>query len=95
MTTAFDRRTQWVLGKLVGKDPKGSPIYEFFTGEQGRKGGPARSPFRADGYKFYSARSAYQCADTHAEMRNSEQWKVLRLSDNTLVVESRPAREPR
>lgn len=87
MTVVLDRRTTWVLGKKVGSDAAGHPIFEFFTGGAGRHGGPTRSPFRADGYKFYSARSAYQCADTHEEMRNSEDWMVLRVTDNTLVIE--------
>jgi hypothetical protein len=89
VTVALARRTVWVLGKKVGMDQHGEPIYEFFTGAQGRSRGPSRSPFRADGYKFHSARSAYECADTHEEIRNSSSWVVLRVTDNTLAVEPR------
>jgi hypothetical protein len=80
------RRKVWVLGKRVGADAAGQPIYEYFTGREGEAGGPSRSPFRSDAYKFYSARAARQCADTHREMRDSEDWVVLPLLDNCAVT---------
>jgi hypothetical protein len=89
MTLVRDRRAVWVLGKRIGTDEEGKPMYEYFTGEQGDRGGPSRSPFRSDGYKFHSARSAIECAGTHGEMQDSEDWRVLTVIDNH-VVEERP-----
>lgn len=89
MTLVRDRRAVWVLGKRVGMDEEGRPLYEYFTGEQGGRGGPSRSPFRGDGYKFHSARSALECAGTHSEMRDSEDWRVLTVVDNQVVEERR------
>lgn len=89
MNARLQRRAVWVLAKYVGTTPRGEPIREYFTGNTGRHGGPARSPFRADAFKFYSARSAAECAQTHSDMRDSEEWRVLEDEDQTVVAARR------
>lgn len=83
--THLVRRTVWVLSREV-IDRFGTRT-EYFTGEQGENGGPSRSPFRADAFKFSSARSALECAQTHGGMRDSEIWRVVRVVD--MVPEKR------
>ncbi|MGH8259686.1 MAG: hypothetical protein ACREUG_08345 [Steroidobacteraceae bacterium] len=68
----------------VGRTVAGEPIYEYWSGEQGERGGLSRSVFRADAYKFTSARSALECAGTHPELRNSENWRLLPVHDQTM-----------
>lgn len=50
---------------------------EFWTGRQGEKGGPSRTPFRCDAYHFQTAQSARECANTHKGLRDSDEWKVV------------------
>lgn len=73
----------WVLALEVDRTASGEPIIEYWTGRQGSHGGPSRSPFKADAMRFHDARSAYECADTHRELRASEDWRVIHLTDPT------------
>lgn len=83
--TQLVRRRVWVLVRNVNY--RTERCTEYFTGEQGENGGPARSPFRADAFKFSSARSALECAQTHGALRDSEVWRVVRVVD--MVPEKR------
>lgn len=79
--------TCWVLAREVGRDPEtNEPIYEYFKGSQGDHGGASRSPFRADGYKFSTAAAARECANTHHDLADSPDWRILPIR------ESRPPR---
>lgn len=78
--TQLLRRVVWVLAREV-TDPFGTRRLEYFTGRQGENGFPSRSPFRADAFKFSSAKSALECAETHRGMRDSEVWRVARVVD--------------
>ena len=51
---------------------------EYWTGRQGEKGGPSRTPFKSDAYHFRTAEAARECANTHRGLRNSEEWRVVR-----------------
>jgi hypothetical protein len=83
--TRLARKTVWVLARLV--DYGFAAQLEYFTGEQGENGGPSRSPFRADAFKFSSAKSALECAETHRALRDSEVWRLIPVVD--MVPEKR------
>lgn len=51
---------------------------EYWTGEQGRNGGPSRTPFKADAFHFTTPRAAYEAAETHECLKHSEEWKAVR-----------------
>jgi hypothetical protein len=74
------RRACWVLGKIIGQDDEGAPIYQYFMGA-GEHGRLRTSMFRADGYKFSSQTSALECAGTHLELAHSSEWWVLPIVD--------------
>lgn len=84
--------SRWILAKRTGTGADGEPEYEYFTGEQGARGGPSRSPFRADAFGFHDARSARECADTHGELRDSDEWVVLEVIDGNRMRPWRAAR---
>lgn len=77
--TRVGRRTVWVLARSVS-DRYGTRR-EYFVGEKGENGGPSRSPFRADAFKFSTARSALECAQTHNGLRDSETWRLIPVVD--------------
>jgi hypothetical protein len=55
-------------------------VDEYWTGEQADSGALSRSEFRADARKFASREEALVVADTHAELRDSDQWRLMPLS---------------
>lgn len=73
--------SRFVLAKPVGRTADGEVLWEYWRGEQGENGGPSRSPFRADAYGFSSGVSARECAGTHRELADSEEWVVLEVVD--------------
>lgn len=83
--TKLVRRQVWVLARDV--EDRSGRHREYFCGEQGENGGPSRSPFRADAFKFSTARSALECAQTHNGMRDSQIWRVVPVID--MVPEKR------
>lgn len=50
---------------------------EYWTGKEGRNGGPQRSPWKSDAYHFSTPRAAYEAADTHRFLKDSDEWKVV------------------
>lgn len=52
----------------------------FFIGSD-RYGRVRWSVFWADAAKFTSARAAYECATTHPGLRNSDEWRVIEITD--------------
>ena len=46
---------------------------EYWTGE----GSPWKSPFRSDAFHFTTPGSAYECAQTHSRLKDSEEWRVI------------------
>lgn len=85
------RMSVWILAKVVGRLPDGEPIHEYFTGRHGDGGGPSRSPFKTDAMKFHDARSAYECAQTHKTMRDSDEWKAIEWIDGNRIGPARGA----
>ena len=55
-------------------------VVEYWTGDQAESGALSRSPFRADARKFSSREEALVVADTHAELRDSDQWRLTPLA---------------
>lgn len=70
----------WVLARRTGRDDDGEPIHEYFSTQVGSSV-PRVSPFRADAVKFHDARAAYECAETHPALRDSDEWRVLEVVD--------------
>lgn len=62
----------WLLATVVD----GTPMY--WTGRKGKNGGPQRTLWKGDAKVFSTARGAYETADTHEGLRNSEEWKAVR-----------------
>ncbi len=50
----------------------------YWTGRQGKRGGPQRTLWKADAKHFSSPRCAYETADTHEGLKGSEDWKVVK-----------------
>ena len=70
----------WVLARRAGRGDDGEPIHEYFSTQVGSSV-PRVSPFRADAVKFHDARAAYECAETHPALRDSDEWRVLEVVD--------------
>lgn len=85
----------WVLARPAGLDERGEAALEYWTGEQGERGGPSCTLFRADAYKFSTARAAYECAGTHWQLRDSDDWRPIRLRDTTACTPPRGLRAAR
>jgi hypothetical protein len=64
-----------VVPWLLSIEVDGQPMY--WTGRKGRHGGPQRTLWKGDAKLFTTPRAAYECADTHAELKDSDQWKVI------------------
>lgn len=64
----------WVLSRAEGD------VEVFFIGAD-QRGGVRWSVFWADAAKFTSARAAYECATTHPGLRNSDEWRVIEITD--------------
>jgi hypothetical protein len=77
--TRLVRRKVWIFARDVIDEA--GPRTEYWTGEQGDNGGPSRSPFRADAFKFTTADAALQCAETHSALRDSEVWRIVPMID--------------
>jgi|GEM_PF-2400084 len=56
-------------------------IRYYWTGNYDREGKLERSAHRADAFKFPSSETALLCAQTHVELRDSDAWKLVPLSE--------------
>lgn len=54
----------------------------YWTGRQDRDGKLERSAHRADAFKFPDSTTALTVAETHAELRDSEQWMLVPIIEN-------------
>lgn len=52
-------------------------VRQYWTGKQGKNGGPQRTLWKSDAYHFRTAEAARECAGTHKGLRDSDQWKVV------------------
>lgn len=68
----------WVLARRAGRDRDG-PLYEYYCSRRREH----VTPWAADADHFHDASAAYECASTHRELRNSEEWRAIRLTDRT------------
>lgn len=65
----------WIFAKRVdGHD-------EYWTGRAGRNGGLSRSLWQQDAAAFMTRDSARECAETHDELRDSDEWRVIQRVD--------------
>lgn len=53
-------------------------VDEYWTGRTDRDGHPERTLFRHEAKHFSGASAAYQAADTHRDLRNSDSWRVVK-----------------
>lgn len=60
---------------LLAIEVDGQPMY--WTGRI-KRGGPQRTLWKSDAKSFTTPRAAYECADTHVELKDSDQWKAVR-----------------
>jgi hypothetical protein len=51
-------------------------VDEFWRGRASETGRLLASVHRCDAFVFKTRDAALQCAETHDELRNSEEWKV-------------------
>lgn len=52
-------------------------VTQYWTGRI-KRGGPQRTLWKSDAKHFTSPRCAYETADTHEELKGSEDWKVVK-----------------
>jgi hypothetical protein len=65
----------WIFAKRVnGHD-------EYWTGRTGANGGLSRSLWQADAAAFTTIQSADECAATHDELRDSDEWRKVKRVD--------------
>lgn len=64
----------WVLSRAEGD----AEVYFMSTDKFGRT---RWSVFWADAARFSTARAAVECAMTHPELRNSDRWRVVQITD--------------
>lgn len=65
----------WVIARSFVQNDQ--TFFEYWTGEQGENGVPSRSPFRSDAFHFTTPGAAYECAQTHWQLKDSDQWRVV------------------
>lgn len=64
----------WVLSRLEGD----AEVYFIATDKHGRT---RWSVFWAEAAHFATAQAASECAGTHPELKNSDRWRVVRITD--------------
>lgn len=62
---------------VLAKNVDGEDVYFVRTNSYGRV---RWSPFWSEAAHFSSARSAYECAQTHRGLRDSEEWRVVAVT---------------
>lgn len=62
-------------------------IRYYWTGQYDREGKLERSTHRADAYKFSNSHAALLCADTHDELRDSTEWKLVPMIETIPKLE--------
>lgn len=60
---------------LLATDKSGERRY--WEGRMWPDGSPVWTTHKHEAKHFSSARAAYECADTHKSLRNSEEWKAV------------------
>lgn len=70
----------WVIARPV--DDGHIVRWQYWCGNQG---GDKRSLYRCDAYHFASASEALLCADTHDELRLSDEWRVINAATANTV----------
>jgi hypothetical protein len=65
----------WVLSRA---DREGSDVFFIGTDKYGRV---RWSVFWSEAARFGTARAAYECAGTHPDLRNSDDWRVVAITE--------------
>lgn len=60
--------------------------WQYWCGNQDSE---KHSLYRCDAYHFASASEALQCADTHEELQNSDEWRAIRADTATTIAHGR------
>jgi len=63
----------WVIAREISDN--GRQWLEYWTGGSDKCGW--RSSFRCDAFHFTTPGAAYECAQTHSQLRDSDQWRVV------------------
>lgn len=74
----YTRPRSWVFAIEVDGVP------QYWTGCLNEHGKLERSPFRADAYKFRESYAALCCAETHEELRDSTEWRLVPLTETPI-----------
>lgn len=61
----------WLLATREGE------VEIYFVGRKGQRGGLRVTLWRHEAFHFETPAEAYAAANTHPEMKNSEDWKVV------------------
>lgn len=76
-------RECWAFAREVERDEHGKIIWGWWTGDHSDSGKSNTSRDRIDAFKFPNATEALRCAETHSDLRESEQWHLKRIFDHT------------